>query len=99
MSKRLSALLTALALVCTLAACGNRRQPVEDSQSGTVTETPETGIPDTETKDLPDRKDPVTETPDDKTEETGVPLEQMLKNARTHDRDGDLTDRENAAFR
>lgn len=106
MNKRMSALLAALALVCALTACGGRRQSETDSQNDTVTETPENGSPGTGTEHLPDREDPVTEVPDDDPgladgggEGPGVPLEQMLKNARTHDRDGDLTDGENAAFR
>lgn len=99
MNKRLSALLTALALLCALTACGDRRQPVDDSQSGTVTETPKVDSPDAGAEILPDREDPVTELPDGEAENPGVPLEQMLKNARTRDRDGDLTDGENAALR
>lgn len=107
---RISVLLTVLTLLSVLTACGSRQQesddvklpdsamtaPIPDHQSGTDTAPlPEDGsvtVPDT----TPGAPPALTE---DKTTESGVPLDQMLKNARVHDRDGDLLDGENSALR
>lgn len=109
MKQRISVLLTVLALLSLLTACGSRQQEA-DSDAGqsdsSVTDDIQNAQPGAEA--LPD--DGLITAPDttpgtapaltdDPATESGVPLDQMLKNARVHDRDGDLLDGENSASR
>lgn len=109
MKQRISVLLTVLALLSLLTACGSRQQEA-DGDAGrpdsSVTDDIQNAQPGAEA--LPD--DGLITTPDttpgtapaltdDPATESGVPLDQMLKNARVHDRDGDLLDGENSALR
>lgn len=112
MSKRISLIFAALVLVCALSACGSRSSEPETQPNGSVTE-PDTPASDsthgqTDADALPDREEPVIEAPDttpgtspnltdDPAEQSGVSLDQMLKNARVHDTDGKLLDGENRA--
>lgn len=98
MSKRIGVLLTALLLTLVLAACGGsgRDHPQDSTQNGTA---PENGLLDDDRTDdgavvTPDQPPAVTEDPD---RQLGVPLDEMLENARVRDRNGDLLDGDDRA--
>lgn len=105
MNQRRSAFAAALALTALLTACGNRQQPSEESQNGTATK-PDSSVSDTIRDPEQDvtEQDPMTDTPEttptlpeEDAGESGVSIEQLLKNARMHDRDGRLLNGEHAA--
>lgn len=93
MKRPLFCLPAALALALLLTACGGS---AGNADTGL---TKEDGVP------VPGQNDHILTDPDsvpdtsDDSEDTltgGVSIDQMLRNARVHDRDGDLLDRENA---
>ena len=99
MKQRFLILLAALALTCALTACGSKQNNQNDTlQDPPVTDNGSDVV-------LPDQGGTVTRpdlspaVPDDtdRSDDTspGVPIDEMLKNARVHDRDGDLLDGEN----
>lgn len=94
MKQRFSIFLAALALTCALTACGSK----QNNQNVTQQDPPVTDsdpLPDHGTT-TPDLSPAVPEVPDrSEDSSTGVPIDEMLKNARVHDRDGDLLDGEN----
>lgn len=111
MTKRISALLAAAALTVTLSACGSEKETPGSGGSDNGSTTIPGGITDGSDADhreddarlpgdaapavpgtLPDASSDVTPG----SEQTGVSLDQMLRNARVRDRDGDLLDGENA---
>ena len=105
MNRRISALLTALAMVLALTACGdgkkeNDQTPQEQpkQEDSMLEKDGGTEIPgqDDHTVTAPDTtpgKNPATA--DDTRPSAGTDLEDMAEQARVHDRDGDLTDGEN----
>ena len=108
MNRRISALLTVLAMVLALSSCGDgkkengqtpQEQPKqEDSMLGEGSADSGTAAPgqDDHTVTAPDTtpgKNPAAA--DDTRPSAGTDLEDMAEQARVHDRDGDLTDGEN----
>ena len=100
LNKRISIFLTALALAAVLTACGSGGQ---GSDTGGSAENPQ----EEPAPVVPGRDDhtvvPPDTTPgqnpavtDDPSGSVGQDMEDMVKNARVHDRDGDLLDGENA---
>lgn len=93
MRKRIRVLLTALILTLALTACGSsdRNRPQDSSRNDAAAED---GLMDDGAAVTPDQTPAVTDDPD---QQPGVPLDEMLENARVRDKDGDLSDGENRA--
>ena len=111
MNKRFSVLLTVLVLVLALSACGSGKQnnnagnstqdpdrqadtiPGGDDTSGAGTIVPGRDDNTVTAPDTTPGKNPAVT--DDTGSSAGTDLEDMVENARVHDRDGDLLDGEN----
>lgn len=105
MKKHISLLPAALALICMLTACGSDRQNHTQNDAHPDTPAadsgdrhPDTAIPNDDIVTPPDttpgQSPAVTDDPSPGITD-GVPVDEMLKNGRVHDRDGDLLDGEN----
>ena len=83
MKRSVSILLAALTLALALSSCGSKN-------SGNTTDDSHQ-----QESGMLDRDDNTVTAPDESVTE-GVPMDQMLENAKARDRDGDLLDGENA---
>lgn len=100
MKQHFSILLAALALTCALTACGSKQN---NDQNDARHDTPsadsglDTVIPgqDDDTVTAPGQSPAITDDTGRSDTADGVPIDEMLENARVHDRDGDLLDGEN----
>lgn len=104
MKQRFSIFLAALALTCALTACGSKQNNDQNPtrhDTPSADSSPDTALPgqDDNTVTAPDttpgQSPAVTDDTGRSDTTTGVPIDEMLKNARVHDRDGDLLDGEN----
>ena len=91
MKRSVSILLAALTLALALSSCGSKN-------SGNTTDEQESGILDRDDNPVtaPDTNPGQSPANTDESVTEGVPMDQMLENAKARDRDGDLLDGENA---